>query len=359
MELRIIEALELYEGCVRCFIMKKKNNKFDDQELLAHSLLSLSQFLLFANDLTLIHRGAACMLKEAQLTFQKVDPFHKELPNVHIQLGFFFLKQKTSLAQNEFQQALELFKQQKKKGKQVDLTEILEVYVLITMVITIKKTMLPSDQLIMKEAMKMIQRQKLFELEKQNFRMKHSVVAIRNNRAIMIQRNGRVKQAITILEENLDEQYKLPRKDQNMSDIQKTQDLIQEFKDILNNKEDPDDEDNLKQDDDDDYEGNDDDDGNDDDFYNSSYNNSPKVQVLEEVEEEEKSKLTSNNKKLIESSQHLSAQMHLQIDLEEKSSLFKDQQEISGKEKQQQVYSQQQSSQQEQMELLQLSLIHI
>ena len=38
MELHLIEALELYEGCVRCFIIKK----FDDKELFAESLLALS-----------------------------------------------------------------------------------------------------------------------------------------------------------------------------------------------------------------------------------------------------------------------------------------------------------------------------
>jgi len=50
-KLKIPEALEVYEGCVRCF----ETNVFADKELHAKSLIALGSVILFANDLINIH----------------------------------------------------------------------------------------------------------------------------------------------------------------------------------------------------------------------------------------------------------------------------------------------------------------
>ena len=50
------------------------------------------------------------MLKEAQWWFESINKNHKELPNVHMQLGFYLMKQKSSSALEEFEKALEYIK---------------------------------------------------------------------------------------------------------------------------------------------------------------------------------------------------------------------------------------------------------
>ena len=77
--MQIIEAIELYESCVKCFITQK----FKNPEIFAESLLALAQVIIFANDLAPLHKSAACMLKEAQYIF-KTKNISKLLYQVHI-----------------------------------------------------------------------------------------------------------------------------------------------------------------------------------------------------------------------------------------------------------------------------------